>query len=199
MSAPCPPALIRARPGRSRGGLSCAADDLAVDGSKVHAKCKEAYEYQEGLVCIQCHTTFEGASASASDEARQNMRRVHFGAVGWCHPGECAINYVKEHAERCVHCGKPIMPRIGDALGADAHDSETYLELEDGKGKVHLKCHDAYREGLQMVCGVCTKPITSGAIYSVVGQVPAVQVHGECCDRWLEQHGAAEFHLLRSG
>lgn len=177
---------------------------FAVDGAKTHADCKEAYNRDQGLVCIQCHTAFDGVGPDATEEQKRGMQRVHFGEFGWCHPGSCAVGWVREKAERCVHCNRPIMPRIGDAVkGATEGDNsedvaDSFIELEDGKGKVHLECHDAYRESNRMQCGVCDKPLIDGAVYSVVGQTSAICIHANCRDQWLEEHGSAEFHLLRA-
>lgn len=173
---------------------------FAADGAKIHDGCKELYNRDKGLVCIQCHEAFEGVGPDASQEQKQAMQRVHFRGLGWCHPGSCAVAYVREKSEKCVQCGRSIMPQIGgdrspdgDSVGAD-----NFLELEGGKGKVHLECHDAYRESKRMRCGVCTMPLEDGAVYSVAGQSPPVCLHGDCRDQWLEQHGSAEFQLLRA-
>eukprot|EP01043_Picozoa_sp_COSAG02_P030438 COSAG02_NODE_1943_length_10309_cov_29.284721_4_plen_400_part_00 len=177
---------------------------FSVDGAKVHEKCKDVYNRDQGLVCIQCHEAFEGAGADATDEQKRSMQRVNFGEFGWCHPGTCAVGWVREKAERCVHCGKPIMPRIGGSVKGDAAGDEqedaahNFLELEEDKGKVHLECHDAYRESHRIQCGVCDQPLVNGAVYSVAAQAPPVCIHADCRDQWLEQHGSAEFHLLRA-
>ena len=179
---------------------------FAVDGNKVHADCKELYDRDKGLVCIQCSIPFDGAGPDATEEQKRAMQRVHFGEHGWCHPGGCSVSWVREKAEKCVHCARPIMPRIGGAVSADDGDgdgtadpaaADNFIELENGLGKVHLKCHDEYRAASVMTCGVCQQPLKEGAIYSVAGEVPAVTIHAACQDRWLEEHGSAEFRLLR--
>lgn len=176
---------------------------LAVDGAKVHGGCNDMYNRDRGLVCVQCYEAFEGVAADATEEQKRSMQRVHFGEFGWCHPGSCAVGWVREKADRCVHCGRPIMPQIGAAVkgaasGGNADGAHNYIELEEGKGKIHLECHDAYRESNRMHCGVCDQPLIDGAVYSVAAQAPAVCLHAHCRDQWLEQHGSAEFHLLRA-
>ena len=178
---------------------------FAVNGAKVHTDCKELYDRDQGLVCIQCHVAFEGAGPDATEAQTRAMQRVHFGELGYCHPGSCSVAWVREKAEKCVHCSRPIMPRIGGSVkgaeaspGSDEGNADNFLELENGKGKVHLECHEAYRASNRMSCGVCSQPLKDGAVFSVAGQVPAVNIHADCRDQWLEQHGSAEFQLLRA-
>ena len=75
-------------------------------------------------------TQVEAEAAAAHTQQRHQrqrqlmMQRMKFGSVGYCHVGSCAREYVREHATKCLHCSKPILPGDAADLPASAPSGE---------------------------------------------------------------------------
>eukprot|EP01052_Picozoa_sp_SAG31_P003276 SAG31_NODE_124_length_23684_cov_7.200127_8_plen_305_part_00 len=76
--------------------------EIAADGKKVHAGCLSEYNFGRGLICLSCKNPFE------KGETGGRVERVQFEG-GWTHKGKCAVAYMSQTAEKCVHCHRAIM------------------------------------------------------------------------------------------
>ena len=141
--------------------------EVAADGKKVHAECKNRYNHGRGLLCLHCEQPFIKAPEKGATAAeKKRAERVRF-EHGWTHKGQCAIAHLRETAEKCVHCQKAIM---ADGAGSKTDyeagtDNISYLQLPEGK--IHRKCYSAYRQNAELKCAVCGDIFTDGKFYSV--------------------------------
>lgn len=184
--------------------------EVSADGKKVHADCKSKYNHSRGLLCLHCQEVFEEQMPEHAPTVVSH--RVKF-EHGWTHKGVCAVAYLRETAERCLHCKQAIMADgAGSQLEYGGLDEISYLQLKEGK--IHRKCYGEYRKNTDLTCAVCSAPFDRGKFYAVIDSrlhSPRTQrarrgsasaemqlVHAKCRNAYCEQHGSVSFKMMTS-